>query len=80
MAKKIEAGLTKTVFIGHNMYAIVSNSASYKAEVRQVARVMVEPHVALSAFLSAHRDKMRRPAIVAFKELILEAQKGWVRK
>lgn len=80
MARKIEAGLTKTVYVGYGMYEIVSNSASYRAEVRQVARVMVEPHVAMSAFLSAHRDEMRRPAIVAFKALIHEAQKGWIRK
>jgi hypothetical protein len=62
------------------MYYAVSNSQSYRAEERVMVNPHVAPNVALSAFLSAHRDEMRRPAIVAFKQLILEAQKRWVLK
>jgi hypothetical protein len=48
--------------------------------MREPVRLVVAPHVALAAFLSAHRDEMRRPAIVAFKALIAEAQAKWVTK
>ena len=80
MKRKIEAGMTKTVYVGGGMYSAVSGSASYRSETMHLTKVAVAPHVALAAFLSAHRDEMRRPAIVAFKALILEAQKGWVAK
>lgn len=79
MRKKIEEGLTKTVYVGGGMYSAVSASVSYQREPR-ISIAAIAPHVALSAFLSAHRDEMRRPAIVAFKQLILEAQKKWVLK
>jgi hypothetical protein len=80
MKEKIEAGMTKTVYVGGSMYYAVSNSSSYRAEERTTINPHVAPHVALAAFLSAHRDEMRRPAIVAFKALIAEAQKRWVVK
>lgn len=80
MKRKIEAGMTKTVYVGGGMYDVVSKSASYKSEMREPVRLVVAPHVALAAFLSAHRDEMRRPAIVAFKALIAEAQAKWVTK
>lgn len=80
MKKKIEAGMTKTVYVGAIMYDVVSKSTSYRAEMREPIKLVIAPHVALAAFLSAHRDEMRRPAIVAFKALILEAQAKWVTK
>jgi hypothetical protein len=80
MKAKIEAGMTKTVYVGGGMYNAVSSSRSYLAEERAPVNPHVAPNVALAAFLSAHRDEMRRPAIVAFKALILEAERKWVVK
>lgn len=77
MKEKIEAGLTKTIYIGDGMYYAVSNSRSYRSERPAIERAQVAPHIALAAFLSAHRNEMRRPAIVALKALILEAEKKW---
>lgn len=80
MKRKIDAGMTKTVYVGTVMYDVVSKATSYRSETKHLMKVAVAPHVALAAFLSAHRDEMRRPAIVAFKALILEAQAKWVTK
>jgi hypothetical protein len=74
---KIEQGLTRTVYAGSVMFNAVSGSSAYKAEVRGLAKPRHEPHTQLTEFLSAHRDEMRRPAIVAFKELIAEAKRSW---
>jgi hypothetical protein len=75
--KKIEQGMTKTVYCGVGMFNAVSNSRSYRSELPSITVAQVAPHVALAAFLSAHKGEMRRPAIAAFKALILEAQRKW---
>ena len=80
MKRKIDTGMTKTVYVGAIMYDVVSKAASYKSETKHLMKVAIAPHVAMAAFLSAHRDEMRRPAIVAFKALIAEAQAKWVTK
>lgn len=79
MKKKIEAGMMETVYVGGGMYYAVSQSTSYRNEPKNFVAV-VAPHVSMASFLSAHRDEMRRPAIVAFKSLIAEAEKKWVLK
>lgn len=75
--QSIEDGLVEYVYVGETMHGVVSRAPSYIAEERAARAERITPHVALAAFLSAHRDEMRRPAIVAFKSLILEAQKKW---
>lgn len=78
--KMIEDGLVDTVYVGGGMYSAVSESKSYRAERPAFERTGVAPHIALASFLKAHRSEMHTPAIVAFKALILEAQRKWVLK
>lgn len=78
MKSLIESGMTKVVMVGGAMYSSVKASRGYKKKVPP--KVVVAPHVALHAFLSAHRDEMRTKAIVAFKQLIADAEKDWTNK
>lgn len=70
----IEKGLIKTVFAGGSLYAAVSDSRSYKHEVRTIVKEAQKPHEVLTSWFSAHRSEMRTPAIVSFKELIKKAE------
>lgn len=65
-----------TVYVGGGMYHAVSGSRGYRAEAPVLAKQLA-PHEVMRAFLHDHRDEMRRKAIVAFKEMILKADKEW---
>lgn len=80
MRQKIEQGMTKTVYCGSGMYSAVSESDSYRRDVRSSYVIQKAPHLLLTEFLSKHRSEMRTPAIVAFKELIQEAKNKWILK
>lgn len=79
MKEKIEAGMTKTVYVGGGAYYAVSTSRSYRREVPELIVQQRKPKVALAAFLRDYRGEMRKKAIVAFKELIEESAK-WIVK
>ncbi len=78
MKELVERGMTKVVVLHGSMHYAVKTSRAYRHEIP--TKAVVAPHVALHAFLHAHRDEMRTKAIVAFKQLIADAEKNWTNK
>lgn len=79
MRRKIEAGMTKTVYVGERMFYAVSTSRSYQSERPFIEKAQATPKQVLEEFLREHRGEMRTKAIVGFKKLIEESSK-WLRK
>ena len=59
-----------TVYIGASYGSVVQSSDSYKKEHHAVVRTVEEE---LKEFFEKHRSNMRRPAIVAFKQILKKA-------
>lgn len=72
----VERGMERVVVVGGNLYANLSSSSSYRAEVF-VAVETIEQR--LKRWLTKNRRSMRTESIVAFKELIDES-KSWKHK
>lgn len=72
----VRRGMTEVVILDQPAYRdAVMSSAGYRAQVPPVVKKL--PSEVLTDFFKAHRQHMRTPAIVAFKEILRECS-GWV--
>jgi hypothetical protein len=74
LQEKLKAGMQKVVYIGGSYGEVIRSSPSHQA-LSQAATIRVAPPLEiLETFFKQHRQHMRTPAIVAFKDLIRQAR------